>query len=67
MALLDFDVVDNMGQSQRYFIVVVGCNATDSVGNSGDTIIGSNDGNNNIDISNEQRTGPNTNSRTLEI
>ncbi|HKR74003.1 MAG TPA: hypothetical protein VJR94_07815 [Candidatus Nitrosocosmicus sp.] len=67
MALLDIDVVDNMRQSLRYVIVVVGCNATDSVGNSGDTIIGSNDGNNNIDISNEQRTGSNTYSQTLEI
>ena len=67
MALLNFDVVDNMGQSLRYVIVVVGCNATDSVENSGDTIIGSNDGNNNIDSSNEKRTGPNTYSQTPEI
>lgn len=67
MDLLNFNVVDNMGQSLRYIIVVVGRNATDSVGNSGDTIIGSNDGNNNIDSSNEQRTGPNTYSKTQEI
>lgn len=35
---------DNIGQSLECVIVVVGCDGTGSVGSSGDTIIGSNDG-----------------------
>ncbi|MDR4491949.1 MAG: hypothetical protein R2685_13785 [Candidatus Nitrosocosmicus sp.] len=37
---------DDIGQSLKCVIVVVGCDGTGSVGSSGDTIIGSNNGNN---------------------
>ena len=46
---LDFsnlEVIDNFGQSVECVIVVVGCDGQGSVGSSGDTIIGSNNGNN---------------------
>lgn len=37
--------IDDIGQSAECVIVVVGCDGTGSVGSSGDTIIGSNNGN----------------------
>lgn len=37
--------IDDIGQSAEYVIVVIGCDGTGSVGSSGDTIIGSNNGN----------------------
>jgi len=54
---LDFsniDVVDNVGQSVECVIVVVGCNGTGSVGSRGDTIIGSNNGNNNTNSNGQE-------------
>lgn len=49
-------VAENVGQSLHCVIVVVGCNGTGSVGSSGDTIIGSNNGNNNTNDSDEPST-----------
>jgi hypothetical protein len=37
--------IDDIGQSAECVIVVIGCDGTGSVGSSGDTIIGSNNGN----------------------
>lgn len=44
---LDSFGIDDIGQSAECVIVVVGCDGTGSVGSSGDTIIGSFNGNNN--------------------
>ena len=44
--LFNVEGIDDIGQSAECVIVVVGCDATGSVGSSGDTIIGSNNGNN---------------------
>jgi len=41
----DIRNADDIGQSLECVIVVVGCDGTGSVGSSGDTIIGSNNGN----------------------
>lgn len=45
--LISLGVSDNLGQSVKCVIVVIGCDGTGSVGSSGDTIIGSNNSNNN--------------------
>lgn len=50
---------DGFGQSLDCVIVVVGCDGTGSVGSSGDTIIGSNNGNNDSGT-NDNSTGGNT-------
>lgn len=47
--LSQFGLGSNLGQSAECVIVVVGCDGTGSVGSSGSTIIGSNNGNNNTD------------------
>lgn len=44
---LDNFSIDDLGQSTQCVIVVVGCDGTGSVGSSGDTIIGCNNGNGN--------------------
>ncbi len=49
---------DDIGQSLECVIVVVGCDGTGSVGSSGDTIIGSNNGNN--DTNGETPVDPDT-------
>lgn len=51
--LSSLDVADNLGQSLHCVIVVVGCDGTGSVGSSGDTIIGSNNGNNDTNTTDE--------------
>ncbi len=43
----DIQHVDDVGQSLECVIVVVGCDATGSVGSSGDVIVGSGDNNTN--------------------
>jgi hypothetical protein len=54
--------IDDIGQSAECVIVVVGCDGTGSVGSSGDTIIGSFNGNddNNTDTNGETPFDPNT-------
>ncbi len=44
--LPELDDVNNLGQSADCVVVVVGCDGTGSVDSSGDTTIGSNNGNN---------------------
>jgi len=66
MDLSNFEMADNMGQSLHCVIVVVGCNGTGSVGSSGDTIIGSNNDNNNMNSGTELVTGSNTDSQAPE-
>lgn len=65
--LSNFEVADNLGQSLHCVIVVVGCNGTGSVGSSGDTIIGSNNGNNNTSNENEPAAGSDTDSQAPEL
>lgn len=52
----NFNTVDTIGQSLHCVIVVIGCNGTGSVESSGNTIIGSNNGNNDTNNGNELET-----------
>ncbi len=45
----------------------MGCNGTGSGGSSGVTIIGSNNGNNNMNSGNDHVTGPDTDSQASEV
>jgi hypothetical protein len=65
--LSNFEVADNLGQRLYCVIVIVGCNGTGSGGSSGDTIIGSNNGNNNMNSGNDRVTGPDTDSQAPEV
>ncbi|WP_148687596.1 hypothetical protein [Candidatus Nitrosocosmicus hydrocola] len=53
----EFDLPD-VGQSLECVIVVVGCDGTGSVGSSGDTIIGSNNGNDDNNTNGNGNEGP---------
>ena len=65
--LSNVEVADKLGQSLHCVIVVVGCNGTGSVGSSGDTIIGSYNGNNNTNNENDPVTGSDTDSQAPEL